>query len=445
MFECFSRDIMGYRCLGRRWVMQAFVLSGAVLGVAMEPESVSASVEDAVEAAHSNLWSRFIGAYGVMYDYEGELPTPEDCRSGRPNAIGWWSPIENGPMFTGLYLPAVCERARRSGLPADREQARKLAEGLVKCASVSDVPGFIARGMGTDGVCHYPMGSEDQTIPWFYGLHAYVKSGIPQEDDRKHIVAKMREVADALEATGWRCPCDGAFKGEFRGEFKKGLAFRGASHYLFILLAMYDVTGDKVWSERYLRERNATHDGTDKTRLEICAEGYEADLKSFGIEPGGLWIYIGAQGALAQLAAMESDEKIRIFYRRGLAKNAARALRFIEAYKRFNNQNTLPFAYANWREGYQWKPQKTQGEAGWVASSGKKEVLGNRKGYERSTVTNPLSAAAVVALAGEGTGRREIEGAISHYDYSKINLCEFFIAEVAYYALPMACGKKAGI
>jgi len=140
---------------------------------------------------------------------------------------------------------------------------------------------------------------------------------------------------------------------------------------------------------------------------------------------------------LAQLAAMESDEKTCAFYRKGLERNAARAVRFIEAYKQFTNQNDLSLGYANWRHGYHWKPQETQGDAERVASLGKKKVLGTRKGYERSTVTNPLSAAAIVALAGDGTGRREIESAIAHYDYSKINICEFFIAEVAYYALPL--------
>lgn len=432
MFGCFIRECFGCRPFGRRGVVLLLVLSAIFRGLAMEPGRVSSSVE----AAHLNLWNRFVGRDGILYDYVGELPTPEDCRDGRPNAIGWWSPIENGPMFTGLYLPAACERARRSGLPADREQARKLAEGLMKCASVSDVPGFIARGVGTDGICHYPLGSEDQTLPWFYGLHAYVKSGLPQGDERKRIVDKMREVADVLETTGWRCPCDGAFKGQFRGDFKKGLAFRGASHYLFVLLALYDVTGDKIWYERYVRERSAMSDDTGKTRLEICAEGYEADLQSFKIEPGGLWIYIGTQGALAQLVTMERDETIRASYRKGLLKNAARALHFVEAYKRFTNQNTEPFAYANWRGGYRWEPQKTQTDAARVASSGKKEVLGTRKSYERSTVTNPLSAAAIVALAGDGTGRWEIEEALAHYDYSKINLCEFFLAEVAYYAVP---------
>ena len=75
----------------------------------------SADVEKAVDQANAVLWKKFIGADGLIHDYVGEIPTPEDCVQGRPNAIGWWSPIENGPMFTGSYLAAFCERVWREG------------------------------------------------------------------------------------------------------------------------------------------------------------------------------------------------------------------------------------------------------------------------------------------------------------------------------------------
>ncbi|MCY2995601.1 MAG: hypothetical protein NTY19_48290 [Planctomycetota bacterium] len=394
------------------------------------------STLEAVEQAHAALWSKLVDGYGVIHDFVGELPTPEDCALGRPNAIGWWSPIENGPMFTGLYLPAACERARRSGAPADQANARRLARGLLKCASVSGVPGFIARGLGTDGKCHYPLGSDDQTQPWFYGLHAYAKSDIPTADERRQVADKLTEVANVLEATGWKCPCDGAFRGQFRGAFQ-GHLFRDAVRYLFMLRAMHDVTGDRVWLERYqqaLAERPAH---SDKTRVEICALGYPADREAIkSIDEYGLWIYVGSQGSLAKLVAMETEEAIRKHYRAGLAVNAQNALAAIAAHATFDNNDTKVFGNANWRAVYStWFPQPTQADAAKLSEIADKAKRGDRKHYEARYMRNPLAAAAVVALAGDGPARETIERALRHYDYAKLNMAEFFFAECAYYAL----------
>lgn len=395
------------------------------------------SVRDAVEQAHAELWRGRIDRHGVILDFVGEIPTPEDCSLGRPNAIGWWSPIENGPMFTGLYLPAACERARRSGNPADKANAQRLAQGLLKCASVSDVPGFIARGMGTDGKCHYPLGSDDQTHPWFYGLHAYCMSSIPSDAERKQIVHKMLEVADVLESTGWRCPCDGAFKGDFRGGFK-GHLFRDAVRYLFMLRTMFDVTRDNIWLERYRKAFAERPANCDKTRAEICAAGYAYDREAIkGIDEHGLWIYVGSQGSLAKLAAMETDESLRAQYRDGLAANAKNALASVESHRQFDNNDTKVFGNANWRAVYStWFPQHTQADALKLSGIADKAKRGERKSYEARNMRHPLAAAAIIALAADGEGRDAVERTIRHYDYTKIHMSEFFFAECAYYALP---------
>jgi hypothetical protein len=413
------------------------VASVALLAVASAQGAfmdAQTSTLDAVEAAHRALWSSFVSPQGVILDFVGEMPTPEDCTLGRPNAIGWWSPIENGPMFTGLYLHAACERARRGGDAGDREEARRLAEGLLKCASISTVPGFIARGMATDGLHHYPLGSDDQTHPWFYGLHAYAMSGIPSPEDRARVVAKMKEVADALQATGWKCPCDGAFTGQFRGAFT-GRMFRDAARYLFMLRAMYDVTEDKVWLDRYHVALAARPARSAKTRLEICADGYAPDRDVIkGLDQGSMWIYVGSQGSLAELVAMETEAPVRARYAAGLAANAANALPAIEGYRDFDNNDTKVFGNANWRAGYPvWFPQKTQADAQRLSVTGDRAKLGERKAYEARYMRNPLAAAAIAALG--GAAREAVEPAIRHYDYATLHMAEFFLAECAYYGV----------
>jgi hypothetical protein len=413
--------------------------------VAGPPAAGERPLTQAVEQAHGELWGRFVDRHGVIRDYVGDLPTPDDCRLGRPNAIGWWSPIENGPMFTGLYLPAACERARRSGATADAELARRLAEGLVTCASVSDVPGFIARGMGSDGTCHYSLSSDDQTHPWFLGLHAYHRSGLPSADERRQIAAKVREVADALEATGWQVPCEAPFAGQFRGGFR-GHLFRDAVRYLFMLRAVHEVTGDEAWLDRYERAVGERPAGSEKTRLEICAAGYPPDREAIEhIDTFQLWIYVGSQASLAGLVAMETDESRRSRFRAGLVTNAETALPAIAAHASFDNEDRKIFGNAEWRAVYgTWYPQATQEDARRLSETGDKTRQGERKYYESRFVRNPLAAAAIVALVGDGRSREAIERAIRHYDYARLNMAEFFFAERAFFALPDASVGESG-
>jgi hypothetical protein len=413
-------------CLGF-WLLFATILSPAP-GAAAEP---------AIERAHAETWRRFIDEHGIMRDYVGELPTPEDCRLGKPNAIGWWSPIENGPMFTGMYLHAMVERARRTGAISDKEQARRLAQGLLKCASVSDVPGFVARGVGSDGMCHYPLSSDDQMHPWFLGLHAYLLSDIPTADERKVLVAKVREVAGVLQANGWRVPCDGAFKGDFRGGFK-GEHFRDAARYLYLLRATYDMTGDAVWLERYRQALAEKPPGSAETRREICALGCPRDLGFIPtLQKGQFWIYVGTQAGLARLAAAETDAAAKAAYRKGLEVTAQFALSSVDTHAMFDNGDQGFFGTADWRvANATWFPQPTQKEAERLAKIVDYKKRGPRKNYEATWMRHPLAAAAVVALARDASARPQVLKAIRHYDYAKLNMAEFFFAEVAYYALP---------
>lgn len=414
----------------------SLLAAGGVLAAIPVRVDAQVPLSDAIEQAHAKLWRQHIDKNGLILDFVGEIPTPEDCSLGKPNAIGWRSPLANGTMFTGLYLPAACERARRSGDPVDKANARRLVQGLLKTASYSDVPGFIGRGVGTDGKCHYPVGSDDQTHPWFYGLHAYYKSDLPSAAERTQILDKMKQVADVLEASGWKCPCDGIYKGQFRGGFK-GHLFRDAVRYLHMLKIMHDVTGDRVWLERYkhaLAERPAK---SDKTRAEICAVGFALDREAIkNIDGYSLWIYVGSQAASAKLLAMETDESIRSSYRAGLAANAKNALAVIETYKEFDNNDTKVFGHADWRAVYTtWHPQPKQADAEKLAEAEDKVKGGKRKQYEAQYMRNPLAAAVIIALAGEDAGRDAVERAIRHYEYAKLNMSEFFFAECAYYAL----------
>src|SRR5207237_9753667 len=128
------------------------------------PRADACDAASAVEQAQAEIWRRFIDRNGIMLDFTAldgmvSLPTPEECREGKPNALGWWSPIENGAMFNGLYMDAAVNRWRHTKSADDAANVRRLMEGLLLLNSISDVRGFIGRGVSTDGKSHYPMGS----------------------------------------------------------------------------------------------------------------------------------------------------------------------------------------------------------------------------------------------------------------------------------------------
>ena len=409
------------------------------------PPGPGRSTLDAVEQAHAALWSKFVDKNGIILDYVADLPTPEECARSYPNGLGWFTPIENGPMFTGPYLIAQCERARRTGKPIDKEQARTLANGLLKLASASEVKGMIVRGLGSDGHCHYPIGSDDQTQPWFTGLYAYWNSGIPTDDERKAIAVKVREVADALETNGWRCPNDGAFKGSNRNWFGSG-GFRDAARLVTMLKVTYRMTGDSVWQERYLKklkEIPTLPDGLTQTRLESIEEGYGPSVeKAYAGKrksgPHWTWIYVGAVTGLKLLAEMEEDPAIKARYVKGLAACSREA--FPDALtwaRRFSNSDTNTFGYANWRAVFhEGVPQKTIEQAVKASESADKDKAGRRLAYENQCAKMPLACAVIAAQTGDPAYRADIEKALRHYDYDKLYTSVSLVyAECAYYLM----------
>ncbi|QDU13182.1 hypothetical protein CA11_09640 [Gimesia maris] len=75
-------------------LLLAWLLTSLSAVPAAEP--VTQLAPSGINQTHAELWGQFVVSYGIIHDFEGDLPTPEDCRLGKPNAIGWWSPVEDG-------------------------------------------------------------------------------------------------------------------------------------------------------------------------------------------------------------------------------------------------------------------------------------------------------------------------------------------------------------
>lgn len=414
----------------------------------------------AVEQAHAELWKRFVNAHGLLNDYTAldgtvSLPSPEECQADKPNALGWWTPIENGPFFGGLYLDAQCQRWRATKTPATAEEARKVARGLLALAGTSDRPGFIARGFATDGRAHYAASSSDQTYPWFYGLWRYATSGVPDAAERQQLANTLKRVALGLEANEWKMPCDregfghfGHWTGGFPGS--KGTLsgaepqFDAAVRLLFVLRAVHQLTGEASWLEKYRARLAEKPSGSEKTRLQICAEGVRyvapGEPPRYPESPP-IWTSASSQAGLRALLELEADPALRAQFQQGLDANAGSAAPFVARYRTYDDAKFLAFD-PNWRAlNAAWRPQADIGEA--VKLATEQYRLWNKQSPRRlaeaDQMRDPLFAAWIVALSGNSAiidpARPDIRGALTHYRWEKLNTCLFFMAECVYWQL----------
>jgi hypothetical protein len=399
----------------------------------------AAGAAAAVEQAHAEIWRRFIDQHGVMIDFADldgtvSLPTPQECREGKPNALGWFGPIENGAMFNGLYMDAAVNRWRRTKSADDAAKARRLMEGLLLLNSISDVRGFIGRGVSTDGKSHYPMGSDDQALPWFLGLWRYLDSGLATDDERKRIVAHLTETADIIVEKKWAIPAEPPFG--VRGSFA-GFTFDNAPRLLFVAKMMHTVTSDAKWDALYraaLQERG----GDEKlSRLEACERGMVFHYAKYHS-----WTSCTCVGALRGLWEMEKDEAIRAVFARGLQASADLAFQNLPMAQQFDNADTSHFEM-DWLKSMLplWKPQQTEQEAQDLArlQYGASAKVSPRSSKEHEFVREPTAAAWVVTLAPDTAILKQrapdVERVIAHYDYAKLYYSHFFWVESAWWRL----------
>ena len=398
----------------------------------------AADAGPAAEQAHTELWRRFIDKNGIMIDFANmdgkvSLPTPEECKAGKPNALGWWAPIENGAMFNGLYMDAAVNRWRHTKFADDAAKARKLMEGLLLLNSISDVKGFVGRGVSTDGTSHYPMGSNDQTLPWFLGLWRYWESGIATAAEKTRIAKHLIETAEEIVRLGWKMPAEAPFG--TRGSFN-GFHFEEVARMLFTMKMLHRVSGDAKWQGMYRAELEKRGGEKQTSKREVCAGGMV-----FWYARTHNWTSCAAVGALRGLWELESDAALKEDYARGLVASAELAAESLSLTQNFDNADKSHFEM-NWRVmNAEWKPQTTETEAQELALAQLKNFmkLAPRRGKETAFIREPTAAAWIVTLDPDAATLKQraadVERVIAHYDYSKLYYSQFFWVESAWWRL----------
>lgn len=387
------------------------------------------------------LWARFIKEDGLILDYAGLdgavlIPTPEECLAGKPNALAWWTPIENGAFFNGLYVEAMLRRFDLTGAAQDQARVRLLVKGLLKLSDVAETPGFIARGLATDGKTHHAVGSDDQTAPWFYGLWRYLQSDLPDATERAAITLRMAQVGEALEARGWLMPCEAQGDmppGQVRGGWGSA-DYRAATRLLFTTRILYTLTGEKKWQGRHVEARDGKPRGKEKTRRQIVEEGMGAEFREHPGIDRNLWIFVVSQAMVRELLYLEEDPTIRAAYQKSLEDTAETALAYLSTFEKFKEE-AIPLN-TDWRSMEKWwKPQKSVAEAVALASQQAGVWSTPGRGAEILHMREPLSAFWIAALGQQARAQDKIKEllprALAKYNYQRLYTSLFFLGEGA--------------
>jgi hypothetical protein len=305
---------------------------------------------------------------------------------------------------------------------------------LLLLNSMSDVPGFMGRGVSTDGKSHYPMGSNDQALPWFLGLWRYWESNIGTKEERDRASKAIIQTAQTVVDLKWAMPAEPPF-GK-RGSFA-GFTFDSAPRQLFVMKILHALTGEAKWEAMYraaLEERGGKE---NLSKREICAHGMVFDYARYHS-----WTSCCSVGALRVLWELEKDEALRADFAKGLQASADLAFKNLPMAEKFDPNDKSVFD-PDWRKSMlpMWKPQQTEAEAQKLAEEQVRAFLKQspRRSKETEFVREPTAAAWVVSLAPDQAILKEraagIERVIAHYDYTKLYYSQFFWVESAWWRL----------
>lgn len=388
------------------------------------------------EQANRVLWKRFIDPHGIMYDYVGPkgeviLPTPEECEKSIPNALGWWTPVENGGFFNGLYLLSQCMRYEYTRKPEDREHVKRLVQGLYKLQDVAETPGFLARGVGCDGRCHYHASSDDQNFPFILGLWRYLKTDIPTDQERTKCKERLVRHVEAIRTNHWLIIGD-------RPDFVRANWLHTDYHASVFMLAtlriLFDLTHEEQWISLY-REQISSKTQQGQSRRKSLEEG-PSDLAHWSA-----WFYSTCQYAVRELHRMEHDPELKRIYAESMKKSAQNAVELIGLYKNYNPNEPGIFT-PDWHCMIPpYREQANSEEAVQLAMEQIKvwSQACPAVAKEKGTLKPSICAAWIVVLSGDRTliGRcyPEIEKAILHFNYDTMHYATFFFVENLVYDL----------
>lgn len=287
---------------------------------------------------HDLVWRRFIRMpYGHLLDYTDEngnttIPTPEECQNSIPNPMGWWTPIENGAFFGGLYVYALIKEYKLNPSEKLADDINTLIKGLLILQDVGKTEGFIARGVADDGVSHYKCSSEDQVFPWVLGMYAYLNSGLCSDKD--DVTKRLLTVINSIWPKDINKPKIVVYECVERGN-PQTTGWRAISSMLYCSYVRAILTGLDEDMAHYYKLCEENPDACDFSRIEIISHGFAPEMvRSTSLIQ--FWIDVSFQIACYELA--ELDRKYGSCYDTACKHNGYTALQFADDMLKYDNQ-----------------------------------------------------------------------------------------------------------
>lgn len=390
---------------------------------------------------HSIVWNRFIRLpYGHVLDYakaDGSniYPTSTDCENSFPNPLGWWTPIENGGFFTGLYLSALTEKYKINPDESTKGEINTLLCGLFVLQDAGDTDGFIARGVSDDGKNCYKCSSEDQVCPWLLGMWKAYASEAVSDELKSEIKSRISKLSEGILKHGFCIPT--IWKEHVWGGFLGG-DYRSCAKLLGLLRITYEVTKDIKWLDLYEKYGKEVVSGPF-TRFDVCYYGCGSDM----VKDTGLiqfWIHACSQLFVRELALLDKTRE-NVFLH-SLDATAAVAVKFLDEYKTYLSLKGKSFD-CDWRKaGCIYTPVTTPEDGRLLALEQNKiwmrDIVPERHN-EHNVLGNMLFGALICSVSTNDIIRKytekKLDEALEIVDFAKLNLSYAFVAEGALYYL----------
>ena len=186
-------------------VCAAACARGADTGPVPGPEAVPVAVQKNVEDGWTWMMSTWHPGTGMIYGCPvGDVQPAKDFTNG---LLKWYKGCPHGygrgigdcAIVSGVSLSMLCDKYAVTKAPAVKDDAKKVAFGLLNLARSHGYKGFVARGLcAEDGKSICALSSRDQVTHWVHGLWRYSTNGWADAETKADFAKLCVDVAGLM-------------------------------------------------------------------------------------------------------------------------------------------------------------------------------------------------------------------------------------------------------